>query len=79
MKKYDIEVRTNEKDLWDSDAIGDYIEADTAEEAKDYARQHLLDSVDSQDLIDEIEQWAIRAREVIWDSEYEVEEYGEWQ
>lgn len=78
MKKYDIEVRTNANELWDSDAIGDYIEADTAEEAKDYARQHLFDSVDSQELIDEIKQWAIRAREVMWDSEYEVEEYGEW-
>lgn len=79
MKRYDIEVRTDVNALWDSDAIGDYIEADTAEEAKDYARQHLFDSVDSQELIDEIKQWAIRAREVMWDSEYEVEEYGEWQ
>ena len=78
MKRYDIEVRTHVNELWDSDAIGEYIEADTAEEAKDYARQHLFDSVDSQELIDEIKQWAIRAREVMWDSEYEVEEYGEW-
>lgn len=79
MKRYDIEVRTDANELWDSDAIGDYIEADTAEEAIDNARQHLFDSVDSQELIDEIEQWAIRAREVIWDSKYEVEVYGEWQ
>ena len=78
MKRYDIEVRTDANELWDSDAIGDYIEADTAEEAIDNARQHLFDSVDSQELIDEIKQWAIRAREVMWDSEYEVEKYGEW-
>jgi len=77
MKRYDIEIRTDANELWDSDAIGDYIEADTAEEAIDNARQHLFDSVDSQELIDEIKQWAIRAREVR-DSEYEVEEYGEW-
>lgn len=79
MKRYDIEVRTDVNECWDCDAIGDYIEADTAEEAKDYASQHLLDSVDSQEEYDEIEQWAIRAREVIWDSEYEVEKFGEWQ
>ena len=78
MKRYDIEVRTDVNELWDSDAIGDYIEADTAEEAKDYARQHLIDSVDSQELVEEIGTWAIRAREVICDSEYEVEEFGEW-
>lgn len=78
MKRYDIEVRTDVNELWDSDAIGEYIEADTAEEAKDYARQFLIDAVSNEELIDEIGTWGIRAREVIWDSEYEVEEYGEW-
>lgn len=79
MKRYDVEVRTDVNGLWDSEAICDYIVADSAEEATEVARQHLFDSVDSQEEYDEIEQWAIRAREVIWDSEYEVEKFGEWQ
>ena len=77
MKRYDIEVRTDVNELWDSDAVGDYIEADTAEEAKDYARQFLIDTC-SEELIDKIGTWGIRAREIKWDSEYEVEEYGKW-
>ena len=78
MKRYDIEVRTHVNELWDSDAIGEYIEADTAEEAKDYARQYLTDAASNEELIEEIGTWGIRAREIKWDSEYEVEEYGEW-
>lgn len=77
MKRYNVEVRTDVNGLWDSEAICDYIVADSAEEAKDYARQYLIDAASNEELIDEIGTWGIRAREVIC-SEYEVEEYGEW-
>lgn len=44
MKKYNVEIRADYSILWDGDAIQDYIEADSEEEAielaKDYLREH---------------------------------------
>lgn len=48
--KYNIEIRADMNDCWDADAVQDYIEADSEEEAielaKDYLREHSADNID---------------------------------
>lgn len=63
MKKYNVEIRTNYNKAWDADAVQDYIEADSEEEAieiaKDYLREH--SDTDNTDWVDE---YQIRATEI---------------
>lgn len=41
MKKFDIAIRTNANEDWDSDCFQDYIEAETAEEAAEFAKDYI--------------------------------------
>ena len=87
MKKYTVEIRTElNPEIWDADAVSDYIEAENAAEAIELARDYLKDCIrDNNTLsLDEAESecekvdvdYAFRAREVIDES---FGEYGEWQ
>lgn len=44
MKKYNVESRKDVNDCWDN-YVGDYVEAETPEEALDFAKDRLFEDV----------------------------------
>lgn len=79
MKKYVVERFDSETGCWDN-PIGDHIEADSAEEAKELAIEHLKDSLTVckpctclWEIYDFDEEW-----DKIVDGEYRVLEYARW-
>ena len=41
MKKFNVSIRENINDCWDSDCVQDFIEADTKEDAIDFAKDYI--------------------------------------
>ena len=87
MKKFTVEIKTAlNPEIWDADAVGDYIEAEDAAEAIEFARDYLKNCIIDNDVLstEEVESecekvdvnYAFRVREVIDES---FGEYGEWQ
>lgn len=65
MKRYSIEVKTNTSELWDCEAVQDYVTAESEEEsveiAKDYLKECCKDNDEDPSKVDE---WAFRANEI---------------
>lgn len=65
MKKYSIEVKTSTSELWDSEAVQDRIEAESGEEAIEFAKDYLKEGCkDNAEDPSQVDEWAFRANEI---------------
>lgn len=61
--KYNVEIRANYNEAWDADAVQDYIEADSEEEAIEFAKDYLREHSDT-DNTDWVDEYQFRATEI---------------
>ena len=48
MKKYEVEIRADMNDCWDADAVSDYVNAESAAEAVELAKDWLIEHGDTE-------------------------------
>lgn len=64
MKKYNVEIRTNINEAWDSDAVQEYITAENEAEAIEFAIDYLMEQVtDNGEDPEIVNEWEFRAFE----------------
>lgn len=64
MKKYNVEVMTPELTTWDCDAVPDYVEAESEEEAIEYAKDYLRECcINNRCDPDVVDTWTFKAFE----------------
>ena len=62
MKKYNIAIMTPESIIWDCDAVPDYIEAESEEEAIEFAKDYLKECcIDNRCDPDIVDTWIFKA------------------
>ena len=75
MNKYEVEIRADMNDCWDADAVSDYVNAESAAEAVELAKDWLIEHCDTPEEIEKIEAMQFRVRRhTEWD-----EEDDEWK
>lgn len=67
--KYEVEIRADMNDCWDADAVSDYVNAESAKEAVELAKDWLIEHGDTPESM----QFRVR-RHTEWN-----EEDDEWQ